>query len=170
VTDERNPVDQVIDLFVYAPIGLALSARDELPALVEKGRSRVEGQVAMARVIGQFALAQGQKEAEKLVRQAVERLQGPASPPAAAPAPEAATAPTPRRAPAPATAPAGRRRPDLSDDHLAIPGYDSLSASQVLPRLTGLDRAELEAVRAYESAGRKRRTILNRIEQLQAGA
>lgn len=51
---------------------------------------------------------------------------------------------------------------------LAIPGYDALSASQVLPRLAGLTRPELEAVRAYEEAGRGRKTVLNRIAQLQA--
>ena len=50
---------------------------------------------------------------------------------------------------------------------LAIPDYDSLAASQVVPRLRALDGTELEAVRAYEAAGRGRKTILNRIAQLQ---
>jgi hypothetical protein len=52
---------------------------------------------------------------------------------------------------------------------LAIPGYDSLSAFQVVQRLAGLESHELEAVRAYESAGRGRRTILTKISQLQTG-
>jgi hypothetical protein len=52
-------------------------------------------------------------------------------------------------------------------DSLAIPGYDSLAASQVIPRLESLDPEELEAIRAYESAHRGRRTILSRIQQLQ---
>ena len=52
---------------------------------------------------------------------------------------------------------------------LAIPGYDSLSASQVVQRLAGLSANELEAVRSYEAAGRGRRTILTKISQLQAG-
>ena len=43
---------------------------------------------------------------------------------------------------------------------LAIPDYDSLAASQVVPRLAGLTADELEAVRAYEAAHRARRTIL----------
>lgn len=50
---------------------------------------------------------------------------------------------------------------------LAIPGYDSLSASQVVQRLAGLSGSELEAVKAYEAANRGRRTILARIGQLQ---
>ena len=49
---------------------------------------------------------------------------------------------------------------------LAIPGYDALSASQVVERLDGLDATELQAVRAYESAHRNRRTILGKIDQL----
>ena len=50
---------------------------------------------------------------------------------------------------------------------LAIPGYDSLAASQVVPRLAGLSADELAAVGAYESAHRARRTILTRVRQLQ---
>jgi hypothetical protein len=53
-------------------------------------------------------------------------------------------------------------------DDLAIPGYDSLSASQVVQRLAGLASDELRAVGAYESATRGRRTILARVAQLQS--
>lgn len=49
---------------------------------------------------------------------------------------------------------------------LPIPGYDALSASQVVERLTGLTGAELDAVHAYEMSHRQRRTILGKIEQL----
>ena len=52
---------------------------------------------------------------------------------------------------------------------LAIPDYDSLAASQVVPRLDALDVDELEAVRCYESGVRGRKTILAKIAQLQAG-
>jgi hypothetical protein len=51
---------------------------------------------------------------------------------------------------------------------LAIPSYDSLSAPQVVQRLAGLTREEIEAVRRYEAATRGRRTILARAEQLLA--
>jgi hypothetical protein len=53
-------------------------------------------------------------------------------------------------------------------DDLPIPEYDSLAASQVVPRLTTLDPEELEAIGAYESANRSRRTILNRVTALLA--
>lgn len=77
-------------------------------------------------------------------------------PPVAATPPEPVTAPSP----APEATPAA--------DELPIPGYDTLSASQVVPRLDALRPDELEAIRAYETAHRGRRTILNRIAQRQA--
>jgi hypothetical protein len=49
---------------------------------------------------------------------------------------------------------------------LGIPGYDSLSASQVVQRLAGLSNEELVAVGAYETAHRARRTVLTRVNQL----
>ena len=49
---------------------------------------------------------------------------------------------------------------------LGIPGYDSLSASQVVQRLAGLSNDELLAVGAYETAHRARRTVLTRVNQL----
>ncbi len=49
---------------------------------------------------------------------------------------------------------------------LAIPAFDTLSASQVVQRLDGLSRPELVAVRAYETSTRGRRTILSRVDQL----
>jgi hypothetical protein len=54
--------------------------------------------------------------------------------------------------------------PDVSS--LAIPGFDTLSASQVVQRLDGLSRPELVAVRTYEASTRGRRTILSRVDQL----
>jgi hypothetical protein len=49
---------------------------------------------------------------------------------------------------------------------LAIPGYDELSASQVVDRLEGLSRDELEAIRRHELANRGRTTILGKVAQL----
>lgn len=56
--------------------------------------------------------------------------------------------------------------PDV--DSLPIPGYESLAASQVIPRLTALTPEELRAVGAYERATRRRQTILHRVAQLLA--
>lgn len=52
------------------------------------------------------------------------------------------------------------------ESELAVPDYDSLAASQVVPRLTTLSKDELDAVRRYELAHRRRQTILNKVAQL----
>src|SRR5437763_6233464 len=101
MSEPKSPVEQALELFLYAPVGLALTAAEELPKLIEKGRQRVTGQIGMARMMGQFAVAQGQKEAEKLIKQATERVAD-RRPPTAAPAPSSSTHPAPRPdAPAP---------------------------------------------------------------------
>lgn len=56
-----------------------------------------------------------------------------------------------------------------SEDELPVQDYDSLAASQVVPRLATLATDELLAVQAYELAHRNRQTILNRVAQLLAG-
>lgn len=60
--------------------------------------------------------------------------------------------------------------PSVSAPDLAIPDYDSLAASQVVPRLASLNAAELALVLTYEQSHRSRQTILNRVRQLQAAA
>lgn len=182
--DARKPVDQLLDLVVYAPLGLLLNLDEVVPQLVEKGRQ----QVVMARMFGRFAVEQGGAEAKKRTAGLQDRAAGfvgqfgglggagqEADPPMAT-APAATPPPTPPAPAAPAEeiipvtvepddgagAPAG---PD--EDELAVPGYDSLSASQVVPRLAGLSGAELEGVRRYEVAHRGRKTILAKIDQLQ---
>lgn len=168
----KSPIDHALDLFVFAPLGLALSARDSLPELIDKGRQRFTGQVTTARLVGQMAVSQGQREAEKMMTQAAQRLaelglipDGRRTPDPSDPEPSPAVddAVTPG---APAAGPA----PTVPVDELAIPGYDALSAPQVVQRLDGLSLEELEAVRAYEAATRHRKTILSRIAQLQSAA
>ena len=177
VSEHKTPIDQALDLFVYVPVGLALSVRELVPKLVERGRKQVSSQAAMARMIGEFAFRQGQQEAGKALDQARKQAEGvlaglrppprPARPPlrAASTAASGPTAERPVEAPAPPSG-NGQRRTEAAG--LAIPGYDSLSASQVVQRLAGLTRDELEAVRSYEEAGRPRKTILTRVAQLQS--
>ena len=171
VTQEKTPVEQALDLFLYAPVGLAVIARDELPKLVDRGRRQLTDQVTVARTVGQIAVGQGQRQMEKVVRQAGRRL----SELGLVPDPWPQEAEARARPPAPASPEPGSgpsRAADAatgaSSEQLAIPGYDALSAPQVVQRLAGLSPDELEAVRAYEAATRGRRTILNRIAQLQS--
>ncbi len=167
----KSPFEQAVDLFVFAPVGLAMTARENLPALVEKGRQTVTSRVVQARTMGRFAAG----EAEREVRRRIEAVtEGRAE---RAPA-GASEAPSNGRAAVPVGPSAngsngsnGKARvagPAPSSDHLAIPGYDTLAASQVVQRLAGLSGDELEAVRDYEAATRGRRTILTKIAQLQS--
>lgn len=55
---------------------------------------------------------------------------------------------------------------DLDPEQLSIPGYQSLAAAQIVPRLRTLTESELTAIRSFETANRQRRTILNRVDQL----
>ena len=168
--DHKSPFDQALDLVLFVPVGLAITAREQLPRLAEKGREQVTGQVAMARMIGKFAVSQGQREATRVRQQAIGALSGfRVIPRNGKPGPPGPRGPATRRSPGLATN--GSRDEEQgapSSATLAIPGYDSLSASQVVQRLGGLAPEELEAVRQYESATRGRRTILSKIAQLQS--
>lgn len=164
----KSPLDRAVDLLVYAPLGLAVTARDALPDLIDKGRHQLGGQVRTARMMGEMAVAQGQREADKAMAQIGQRLAAldlfPPRRPSSAPpeGPEARTSPMTPEAPGePPT------QTSVSADDLAIPGYDALSASQVVQRLAGLSPEELELVREYEAATRHRQTLLTRISQLQ---
>lgn len=233
----KAPVDRALELFVYAPVGLALMAWRTVPKvptlvgqLVSRGcvqlgeaEARLAGQVRQARMIGQVAIAYGGRQVRREVdtrladaRRRAEELAGrlpglggdededlladggrpivprpaPAAPTAArssaaAPTAGARTAKTGATGPAKtgttgpaktgtakaaagwrAAGPAGRSARPPSAAELAIPEYDGLSASQVVSRLTGLLPGELEAVRAYEAAGRGRKTVLAAIDRL----
>jgi hypothetical protein len=169
VSDDREPIEVALDVLFYAPLGLALTAAEEMPKLAEKGRQRFASRWATARMVGQFAVAQGRKEAARRFTAVTEPPARPTAPAAEASAPDrpAPTAPaTDRPAGAAGSGPSSNGAVPAVGD-LAIPGYDSLSASQVVQRLAGLSASELDAVRRYESGTRGRRTILTRVAQLQ---
>jgi hypothetical protein len=184
----RSPVEQWFEVFVYAPLGFALDARQLFPRFVDRGRN----QVVLARVIGKYAVEHGSKQVEGYLEQSqtqvaavlqalgvlpedtapagsdqVDAFEADAVVFTSAPADGSADE-------APADGPVQPSDEDLARgpapaaDELAIPDYDNLSASQVIPRLGGLATDELEAVRRYEAAERGRKTILGKIAQLQS--
>jgi hypothetical protein len=184
--------EKLLDALVYVPAGLALSVVEDLPRLAALGRDRLGVRVSSARAVGQFAVKAGHDE---FVRRSDGWFHRSGTRPAGAPAsggpsptPPAPAAPTGRPA-ADGAAPAAERAapaaeppsggegsatgtPAPANGHipavatLAIPGFDALSASQVVQRLDGLNRSELVSVRAYEASTRGRRTILSRVDQL----
>jgi hypothetical protein len=245
MTDRSTWRDLILDAFVYAPTGLAITVAEELPHLVDKGRHRIEGRITTARVVGQFAWQFARQQFDQrrdgtvspLTRLGRSRPSGSAPAGASrsatgpAPAPEGPPAedgsPVPSEPPAEPVATStvadirqagatrraraagsqsraagspgratrsqtgvGRPPSDAArstadeptgsghaaegtapdSDALGIPGYDTLSASQVVQRLAGLTREQLERVQAHELAGRHRRTVLHRVDQLLSGA
>jgi hypothetical protein len=172
--------ERLLDAFVYVPAGLVISVAEELPRLAARGRDRLGVRVSSARAVGQFAVKAGHDE---FVRRSAgwfprfsERTVGDGPTPSAGPPPaETTTAgateavaesggPAPSPGPAPNSVDANGHIPTVGT--LSIPGFDALSASQVVQRLDGLNRSELVSVRAYEASTRGRRTILSRVDQL----
>lgn len=163
MSEQRKPLDQAVDLAVFAPIGFALEAKRLLPSFVERGRA----QVNMAKVVGKFAVTTGQAEAAKRVARVQEQAEALLTEfglTATAPAPPASPEPVADEPAAP-VAP----RSSAAAATLPIADYDSLAASQVIPRLAGLSASELDAVEAYEEAHRGRKTILGKVAQLREG-
>ena len=142
--DDLNVVDLALDLFVYAPLGFALDARELIPKLAERGR----GQIALARVLGRFAVHQGHHEVGKLVDAAVSGLIDTWSP-------------SPRVGDPPAPA-----QTTEASSPLPIADYDQRPAAEIVKLLTDLDSAQRDVVGVYEADHRGRVTILNRIAQL----
>jgi len=163
MTERKSPIEQALDLFFYAPLGLLMNAQEVVPQLIEKGHQ----QVAVARMFGKFAVEQeGPKQIANLQKQ-VQKVAGQVtsrSRPASTPSTNGSTSPATQTS-APVVPPKAH---GPAASALAIPDYDSLSASQVLPRLEGLSGEELASVEAYEAEHRGRKTILNKIAQLQS--
>jgi hypothetical protein len=188
--DEKTttPWEQLCDIVRYAPIGALLDGPSLLPELAERGKTHVRN----AEVIGKLAVREAEArlrpQIESLAPRAVEllRLLGivpsdtdtePAPPGDAADAARrgsrqsaADVAVVPDETATTPEAPATAQPSGPSVDELAIPDYDSLSASQVVNRLPGLSAGELELVRSYEASHRGRKTILNKVAQLQASS
>ncbi|MBU6328373.1 MAG: hypothetical protein KGR18_00290 [Acidobacteria bacterium] len=153
---ERDPVEALLDLLLYAPLGLITQLDELLPGLIERGRA----QAAMARTVGEFAVRAGSSRAQqrlgdpqqvvgdayRLLTDLAARLTG-GSPSAPASTPTSGS-------PAPSALP--------------IEDYDGLRATDILPLLSALDAEQRARVADHERAGRARRTILNRIAQLDA--
>jgi hypothetical protein len=190
--EERSLVDQVLDVVVFLPLGALLAAQSDPSGIAERGRRHLEAQVRTARFLGELAVREAGRQAQTVAadlwggfsaarrhetsaptapREETEqtnRTEVTGTPPpaegAGAPRPERPARPAPAR-PAPAR-PAPARRAATGARELAIPGYDELSAFQVVQRLGGLSSEELEAVLAYERSHRRRKTIVGRAEQL----
>jgi len=186
VSDNDTPIERAVELLVYAPIGLAMFAKDTVPTFMKMFVARGQTEVTQRRktagtqatqykTIGQMAVKYGGPEVKRQAGAAAETVRRRAEETLAAVAAATTTPPesTPGAPPRPAAppdssadAPAAASGPTPAAGGLAIPDYDLLSASQVIERLDGLTHPELLQIRAYEITHRARTTILGKISQL----
>lgn len=191
VSDDKSTSDRLLDLFLFLPAGVAMTVVEEAPKLVDRGRTEIEKRIYTSRTVGEFAYRFGRSELERRIGPVISSRPSPGG--RKTPAPRISKEVKEGGEAGGQSAPAGQRSskppgspsqsgsaehlggapgtPSASERtrHLAIPGYDSLSASQVVQRLGGLSRRELEEVRDHEEASRARRTVLNKAEQLLSG-
>ena len=147
---------------VYGPIGLGLGGpTNNVADLARRGREHCESHVKNAKLVGEYAVRRGSRNIQLRIAKLIERDE-----PDDEPVP-VTVAPTREPVDPRVEQVIPVRRDDTEGLALPIPEYDSLAASQVVPRLAGLAPNELEAVRSYEAARRGRRTILAKIAQLQ---
>jgi uncharacterized protein YdbL (DUF1318 family) len=177
--DERPPIERVLDLALYAPVGAAITLREQLPKQIRQGRQAMENRVQLARFIGQMAVQMGQRELAKRIEeqraaktdQMAESEQAPADTPAGAVGHDlvAAEPAVERVEPVEPVAPVEPVEPVAppAADMLPISDYESLAAIHVVERLRSMSSDEIELIRRFEVAHRSRRTILAKIDQLQ---
>ena len=139
---------------------------DRVPAVVE----RVQRELVLARFIGKLAVDQGVRE----LRERVDALIQPDSEPAPADTDSSPTTPSATTGSArDDDAPIGdagelESVPDAS--MLALDDYDELPAVHIVAKLPSLDPDEREQLASYERAHRNRRTVLNKVAQLDEGS
>lgn len=165
--NDDNQIEQLLDLFVYAPVGLLYEYQDVLPQLVKRGRSQVQ----LARVMATMAARQNSGGSDQptpeaalaamagvatrmfsdLLASALDADQGkPAKPEASSEPVEAET--VGQEAPGP----------------VPIAGYDELTAREIVALLPDLSPAQRSRVEQHERAHRARKTVLGKIERLSA--
>ncbi|MDW3179242.1 MAG: hypothetical protein R8J94_17740 [Acidimicrobiia bacterium] len=151
--DDSTAADQLVDLLVYAPVGIALEAVDNLPKFIERGKS----QVTLGRFVARAAARKGtstiESVGERVVQEAGQVIVDLFGIDLSADEGEDEPVVAPRPEPA-------------DDTTLPIANYDSQAAAQIVKLLGQLTPQERETIAEHERSGRNRVTILRKIEQL----
>lgn len=184
----NDPWRPLIDLLVHLPVGAALEAQERYPKLVAAGRSHVETQTKLARFIGEYAVGVARRKAaawwaaQASSTATATATAAPASPgdELGRPAESSSVGDTRALADgqegavevAPAAEPATDAGAAGSHDVGSFPivGYEELAAIEIVALLDRLGPADLDLVEEYETARRRRRTVLARIERLRRSA
>lgn len=179
MADKPNEDVDLVDLFLYAPIGLLYEYQDVIPKLVKRGKSQV--QVGM--LLGKMAAAKGTKEAEKQAGDVITTIAALAArgitefgqvvglaPPTdtgvgatgvTEPGPDSNDAAPAELAPTADTEAARQPR-------LPIAGYDDLTAREIIGLLEELSGPQRVRVKEHELANRGRKTVIAKLDALAA--
>ena len=152
---------------MVVPVEVGSRLIEAVPAVVDKVPSaaeRVKREIVLARFLGKLVVDQGVRELRS--RLTPERGHSATAASETEPDRDPATAPQSPAGP-PAAVPASEV-PDVAT--LALADYDHLSSAQIVGKLDGLDDVEREAIERYETAGRHRRTILGKLDQLRVAS
>jgi hypothetical protein len=162
--------DSILDVFVYAPLGVAVQMKEQLPLLAQHGREAAAAGLPMYRTVGEFAVKGFREKAEQHAGGITDLLSSLGifgSMNSSSPSEHAEQDDSDVHDAPPGTAAAA-----LSSDEAPaaegppIEGYDAMPAVEVVKMLLSLTIDERAAVAAHERANRGRRTILGKLEQL----
>lgn len=156
--DAVDPVDQFLDLVLYAPLGLVAKSIDALPELAQRGRANATN----ARVLGQFALGATNARARSAIADAEQHIAAFLAIVAESASPKRSSTSPAENSTAQATV-----YDEATSINDVIAEYDTLTAAEIVPLLAPLSDAQRERVQHYELAHRARKTVLNRLRQLQ---
>lgn len=171
-SDADSPLANLLDLMVYAPLGVLSIARDQFPALVERGRATVQTSGAGYRAVGEFTAEQLASRVRGYVEEVRDLLVAMGVVPDASHDSGRSTDTTGADVAQPdGTEGAARHQEPVEGVEAAIEtvivGYDAMTASEIVPLLATLTAAQRTIVAEHEQMGRARRTILGRLERLQ---
>lgn len=174
---QNDPIEPLLNLFVYAPLGALSIGAENFPQLVAKGKQRAAG----AKMVGKFAMAAGSKKANDRFEQAFAHLNEfvrIVSESANAKMTPSKTdvevvidvdeAPVITKTKKSTTTPKSTK---TSSDEIAsiakiFPGYDEMTAAEICGSLDQFSKKQLEKIVAYEKANRNRSTVLHKAARL----
>ena len=170
MADENEPqsqLEQLLELFVYAPVGMIYEYEEVLPKLVRRGKSQVQ----LAKVLGQMAAKKGQEGLDGAVGGAAGGVAGVVAQGITELGTKVGLAPSEQERAL--FVPDGSEEPDSATPEeptpssaLPIAGYDGLKANEVVPLLGDLTPAQRDRVAKHEVANRNRKTVLAKLDRL----
>ncbi len=174
--ESKRPIDQLVDLFVYAPLGFLYERDEVLDRVVTRGKSQVQ----LARLMAKMA-SQQPGGTEALVGDAVGFAADVVSKGFAEFGVAFGLVPKPaddRPTNEPTTVvdveevstPEPESVADVAPAEASFPidDYDELNARTIIAALGALSPVEVQQVADHERAGRNRKTILAKAERLTA--